>query len=94
MPKQTLKGRKRVTFALNADPDQSVFVAGSFNNWDSQKRPLKDKDGSGHYAATVLLVPGSYEYKFVIDGDWCMDPSAVDWIANELGSLNSVVRVG
>lgn len=87
MPKKTVKGRKRVTFALDANPGQRVFVAGSFTDWDSKKKPLKDKNGSGQYAVTMLLAPGTYEYKFVVDGDWCMDPSAVDWIANELGSL-------
>ena len=94
MTRRTVKGRKRVTFALDADPGQHVFVAGSFNGWDPNRRALKDKNGDGHYAATMLLAPGSYEYKFVVNSDWCMDPSAVDWTANELGTLNSVVNVG
>ena len=47
------------------------------------------------YSVTVTLAPGIYEYKFVINGVWTLDPDPDrDWTQNGLGTLNSVLRVG
>lgn len=90
----TTKGRKRVRFKLDTEPGREVCVAGSFNSWAEGKKKLTDKEGAGHYTATVLLPPGEYEYKFIVDGNWCVDPACRDWMPNAMGSLNSVLRVG
>ncbi len=86
-------GKKRVTFSIQAEPGRKVAVAGSFNEWDPEAHVLKDKTGSGAYTATVLLAPGTYEYKFVIDGTWCVDPACAEWVQNDCGTLNSLLRV-
>ena len=91
--RKTVAGRKRATFKLQAEPGCKVFVAGSFNNWDTGTHPLTDKDGTGAYALTILLLPGVYEYKFWVDGVWCVDPACADWVQNSLGTLNSLLRV-
>ena len=85
--------RKRVTVRFQAKPGSNVSVAGSFNNWDPAANPLKDKDGTGEYSLTFLLAPGIYEYKFVVDGTWCVDPDCAEWVQNNLGTLNSLLRV-
>jgi hypothetical protein len=41
----------------------------------------------------VKLAPGTYQYKFVIDGTWCADPECADFVQNEHGTLNSVITV-
>ena len=51
------------------------------------------KARSGIYTATVKLAPGSYQYKFVIDGTWCADPENVNAVPNDHGTFNSVVTV-
>jgi 1,4-alpha-glucan branching enzyme len=85
------KGRKRVQFELQADPGSQVFVAGDFNDWNPQAKQLKE-DG-GVYSAALMLPKGQYQYKFVVNGTWCVDPECTDWIPNDQGSLNSVVIV-
>ena len=90
---KTQPKRRRVIFSINAEPGSKVFLAGSFNNWNLTKKPLTDKSGDGSFRATLLLEPGSYEYKFIINGIWCVDPECSDWRSNEMGSLNSVVNV-
>jgi 1,4-alpha-glucan branching enzyme len=85
--------RKRVVFHFTGEPGSGVYVAGSFNDWSVDKSHLKDKTGKGDYALTILLPPGRYEYKFVVNGVWCVDPQCADWVPNALGSLNSVVVV-
>ncbi|MGI5869139.1 MAG: glycogen-binding domain-containing protein [Kiritimatiellia bacterium] len=87
--------RKRVTLSVKADQGSTVYVAGSFNEWNATDKKLVDKRGDGVFTATLTLPPGIYEYKFVINGIWTLDPDPDrDWTQNGLGTLNSVLRVG
>jgi hypothetical protein len=54
---------------------------------------MSDKAGDGQYATSLVMSKGRYEYKFVINGVWCLDPECPEWVANNYGSLNSVVIV-
>lgn len=85
---------QRVTFSVRAEVGSKVFLAGSFNDWSPTAKELVDKKGDGLFATTITLAPGSYQYKFVIDGTWCADPECADWVQNDLGTLNSVKTVG
>lgn len=84
---------KSVTFTVRADAGKSVYLAGCFNQWNPTGKKMLDKKNEGVYTATVKLVPGRYEYKFVIDGVWCADPENLDFVQNEHGTLNSVIVV-
>ena len=48
---------------------------------------------SGVYSASVKLAPGSYQYKFVVDGIWCADPENANAVPNDQGTFNSVITV-
>jgi 1,4-alpha-glucan branching enzyme len=85
--------KRRVTFTYRAEPGLKVYLAGTFNNWDADAKMMADKQRNGNYSATVLLLPGSYEYKFVINGTWCANPECADWVQNDHGTLNSVKHV-
>lgn len=87
-------GRKRIAFRFKAKPGMNVFLAGSFNNWDISAKKLEDKKGIGDYQALVMLSKGVYEYKFFVDGKWCLDPENPNFIKNAHGTLNSVIEVG
>lgn len=88
-PKPTVR---RVKFSIQAASDLPVYVAGTFNDWNPEGIPMKEKDGV--YTATVSLEPGVYEYKFIVNGFWTMDPDpSREWRANGLGTLNSVITV-
>ena len=86
------KGSKvrKVNFEIKARPGSEVFVAGSFNNWDPKKNPMRDNPDSGHYKTKLVLPSGRYEYKFVVNGEWCVDPNCSEWAPNDQGTLNSV----
>lgn len=84
--------KKRVTLTLENEPGLDISLVGSFNAWEPEKKKLKEKE-SGQYSATLMLEPGEYEYKFVIDGKWLADPKAEAWAPNPFGSLNSVLQV-
>lgn len=84
---------KPVEFRLNLPGAKSATVAGSFNDWDLNRTPLS-RDPNGGWKTTVLLKPGRYEYRFVIDGaQWYSDPGAAECVPNGYGSTNSVVVV-
>ncbi|MBT3294573.1 MAG: hypothetical protein HN919_00585 [Verrucomicrobia bacterium] len=83
--------RRRVKFQVEADAQSTVSVAGTFNQWDATRHVLKMKDGV--YALNILLAPGQYQYKFVVNNVWCVDPECPEWAPNEYGSLNSVIDV-
>ena len=40
------------------------------------------------------MPPGSYEYRFVVDGQWVDDPEVNELIPNPFGSANAVLEVG
>ena len=84
---------RRVTFTVRNEPGKTVYLAGCFNQWSPTGKKMTDKKKDGVYSATVKLAPGTYEYKFVIDGVWCADPANTDVAKNDCGTLNSVVTV-
>ncbi len=69
-----------------------VCVAGSFNHWQPQATPLVPL-GNGKWAKELTLPAGSYEYRFVVDGQWVTDPKAQVVAPNPFGSENGVLTV-
>ena len=84
---------RRVTFTVRAEAGKAVYLAGCFNKWNPTGKKMTDKKKDGVYSTTVKLAPGTYEYKFVIDGVWCADPENQDFVKNDCGTLNSVITV-
>ena len=75
------------------NPDaREVQLAGSFNEWQPKATPMTKQHG-GKWSTEVLLQPGQYEYRFVVDGRWLDDPMASRFVANTFGGLNGVVEV-
>jgi 1,4-alpha-glucan branching enzyme len=64
--------RQPVTFRIHAPEAKTVFVAGSFNAWQTVEYRLEKKEG-GFWETTVPIAPGRYEYKFLVDTVWVCD---------------------
>ena len=62
-----------VLFTFHAPDAREVYLAGEFNGWSSTT-DLLTKDEEGVWRIIVPLTPGTYQYKFVIDGVWQEDP--------------------
>ena len=84
---------KAITFEFAADAGSRVFIAGSFNAWDPSAHPLTYHPAEGLFRVTLLLAPGLYEYKFVVDGVWHVDVRCPHWALNGNGTLNSVIQI-
>lgn len=92
MEKKGKISKRVIALEYKDAPGKNVKVAGSFNDW----RPVKemcDKNNDGTYRCRLVLYPGEYQYKFLVDGEWRSDASNPDFIPNEFGSLNSVMIV-
>jgi 1,4-alpha-glucan branching enzyme len=83
---------KKVAFSLLAPRAEKVSVAGDFNDWNLKTHPLK-KDKKGVWKISLDLLPGTYQYRFLVDGEWQSDPSCMDCIENPFGTLNCVKKV-
>ena len=70
-----------------------MSLAGTFNQWDTKRHPMKDSLSAGIYTLTLMVPKGEHEYKFVINGDWVVDPECRNWVRNDCGTLNSVLTV-
>ena len=70
-----------------------IFLAGSLNDWNSEKDKLV-KDENGIWNIKMKLSEGSYTYKFVVDGNWNFDQTNPDFEEDGYGGSNSVINVG
>lgn len=87
------KTKSEVTFVLRlAQPVKSVRVVGNFNDWDEEQGRMQ-KGKNGEWRKRVGLQPGRYEYKFVVDGEWQVDPDASESVINQFGTENSVLQL-
>jgi len=84
--------RRRVTFSLEADDAQKVILGGDFNDWKAEAHPMT-KDKSGTWKKALVLPPGRFEYKFLVDGQWRNDPRNDQTCANCFGTHNNVVVI-
>lgn len=87
-----MRTNTKTTFKIKAPSAKTVSVTGSFKNWDPSGISLK-KDLSGVWTVGVNLKPGRYEYKFIVDNNWIVDPDNKKIVSNAMGSQNSVVEV-
>ncbi len=91
LPAPSLKGN--TTFRLKGHPKARVVVlSGSFNEWN-QSQLLFAREGDD-WVCRIDLEPGRYTYKFILDGNWLLDPANPDTEEDAAGNINNVLVVG
>jgi chromosome partitioning protein len=79
------------------DADASdVRIAGDFNGWvpDKGVRSLIESEGPNRVWTKILqLAPGTYQYRYVVDGEWREDPGNPDAATGTVGGRSSVLVV-
>ena len=95
MSKRTMKPTE---FSCHAPEAGTVFLAGTFNDWNPAATPLT-KGGDGHWKAKLELPPGRHEFKFVVDDQWCCEPGCrastecPQCVPNDFGTMNRFVDI-
>jgi alpha-amylase/alpha-mannosidase (GH57 family) len=88
-PRRTEKG---IEFQFNAPTARAVYLGGEFNNW-SQNADAMTKGEDGIFRIAKQLAPGTYQYKYIIDGTWKEDPDNPAKTPDPYGGSNSVLVI-
>jgi len=73
-----------------------VRIAGDFNGWvpDRGVRSLIASEGQSRVWTKILtLEPGTYQYRYVVDGEWREDPTNPKSAPGPTGQPNSILHV-
>ncbi|MFP6564757.1 MAG: AAA family ATPase [Myxococcota bacterium] len=73
-----------------------VRIAGDFNGWvpDKGVRSIIESKGATRVWTKVLkLAPGTYEYRYIVDGEWRADPDNPTKVVGSTGSAHSILVV-
>ena len=90
LPPPSLKGN--TTFRLKGYADAGIVaLAGSFNNWN-QSEFIFGKEGD-EWVCRIELEPGKHAYKFIVDGNWLLDPANPNTEDDDYGVKNSFIVV-
>lgn len=90
LPPPSLKGNTTFRLKGYAKADL-VILSGTFNNWN-QSQFIFAREGD-EWVCRIDLEPGKYAYKFIVDGNWILDPANAVTEEDEAGNVNSVLVV-
>lgn len=82
--------KRKATFSIHLADAKEVYLVGTFNHWNPKKHPMHQKK-NGIWEKAVIIPPGMYEYKFLVDGQWKEDPQNSLKCLNSFGTRNSVL---
>ncbi len=79
------------TFTLKGyDRARTIRLAGTFNDWNYDGYIMAHQGDV--WTISIYLKPGNkYLYKFIVDGNWIIDPGNKLWEQNQYGTGNSVL---
>lgn len=82
-----------VRFEVECPGAHRVCLAGDFNDWDMEARRMRRvRKGQDLFVAKIQLEPGTYHFKYVVDGQWRCCPTGPRVVTEE-GIENSVIEV-
>lgn len=84
-------GRK-VIFRYKSDTAKKVQLAGAMTGWGDSPIDMK-KGEDGIWSVELQLSPGTYQYKFIVDGSWIADPVNDNTVDDGYGGRNPLVVV-
>lgn len=91
MPYYVAKNGNAKFFLEGHQNAKKVILAGSFNKWDENLyKMIKTKKG---WVLDLQLAPGTYEYKFIVDGNWTHDLANKKKALNEYAGYNSIIEI-
>jgi 1,4-alpha-glucan branching enzyme len=95
-PTPALEGSREIVVRYRDPAANDVRIAGDFNGWvpDRGVRSLIESEGQTRVWTKILsLPPGTYEYRYVVDGEWREDPDNPEAVTSSVGGRNSLLVV-
>jgi 1,4-alpha-glucan branching enzyme len=87
------KGVRLATFFLEAPVAERVRLVGDFCDWRLDGAVEMARTNEGRWQAECRLAPGTYHYKYLVDGSWHTDPHNRCREADPFGGTNSLLVV-
>lgn len=88
-PRKVMAG---ILFQVHCKKARLVEIAGDFNNWIPE--PMIQREGEeGLWQKVIQMERGSFRYKFIVDGEWQLDPYQPLQRMNSFGTYDSYVEI-
>jgi len=86
-------GGEKTTYliSLYAPDADEVRLTGDFVDWCPEGIEMKEDDGT--WKTSITLGPGSYMYKFIVDGEWMADPEMEERVPDGKGGYATPIIV-
>ena len=82
-----------VVFEIEAPEDAVVQIAGDFTGWQPERLQLIRESHETKWQTVKRLRSGRYQYKYLVNGQWTLDPANDQRRNNIYGSTNSVISI-
>jgi len=82
----------RIQFEWKHGEPKEVLLVGSWDHWTKQLEMIKN---GNKFISSIRLPPtpgGEYEYKFLVDGEWCCDQEK-PLRADQNGNMNNILNM-
>ena len=89
-PRQTKEG---VLFSYYDPSARDVQIVGDFSGWEPLENSMVHDQGKHIWTGKIPLKAGTYQYKFIVDGEWKVDPDNPDVVTTSMGARNSTLKV-
>ena len=90
-----VKRSAQIKYTYTFDPEdreiETLQIFGSFNAWNRSANSFRREDGV--YQTDLVVYPGKYQYKLLLNGEEILDPHNTDSISNGMGGYNSVLQI-
>lgn len=80
-----------VLFQVLSKTARWVEIAGDFNHWIPESMVRRDTDGL--WQKVIPITNGSFRYKFIVDGEWQIDPYQPTQQLNAYGTFDSYLEL-
>lgn len=86
-----VRDRGETEFRLLRPDARQVYLVGDFNDWQENDLPMSKSD-EGEWVCRLPLPEGVYQFKYLVDGEWCEDRSmdGVGWAPFGCSSITVV----
>ncbi|MDY7395333.1 hypothetical protein UMM65_08775 [Aureibaculum sp. 2210JD6-5] len=78
-------------FLKGYEDAEKAILSGTFNRWDEHN--LEMEKTKGGWKISLNLKPDTYQYKFIVDGNWMEDPNNAHKEYNEHHTFNSILTI-
>ncbi|PCJ21455.1 MAG: hypothetical protein COB02_02360 [Candidatus Cloacimonadota bacterium] len=82
-----------VEFIYPSEKGKIVYWVGDFNDWQASDQIVYNKKRKAYIFKMPAYASGVYFYKWVVDGEWLLDPNNKESYQNGVFGINSVAKM-